>query len=310
MKAVVYQAPGAFGVVPVPDPQPGEGEVLLRVALAGMCGTDLHIHDGGFFAAFPLTPGHEIVGRVAAAGPGVGLAAGTLVAADNTVLCGHCPACQRDDPLFCENFYSLGVNGPGAFAEYVLVRAEKCFPTGDLDPRAAVMTEPVACAVHGMDVLALRPGSSVLLFGAGPSGLVLSQLLVRGGAARLTVAAPTQFKLDLAREFGADATVLLDREHPEAALEQLRRHAPGGFDAVVDATGAARLGGLSLELVRDGGTVLLYGMADEQAAIPVRPYEIFRRQLTIKGSFASSRTCSGWRNTTGRYRCCATNRRA
>jgi D-arabinitol dehydrogenase (NADP+) len=217
VKAVVYRTPGKFEVSPVPEPQPGPGEVL-----------------------------------------------------------------------FCENFYSLGINGPGGFAEFVLVQAGKCFPVGAMDPRAAVMTEPVACAVHGMDVLDLRPGSSVLVLGAGPSGLVLSQLLLHGGAARLTVAAPTKFKLDLATEFGADATVLLDRERPESALDQLRRQAPGGFDAVVDATGAARLSGLSLELVRDGGTVLVYGMADEQATILVRPYEIFRRQLTIKGSFAQT----------------------
>jgi D-arabinitol dehydrogenase (NADP+) len=117
---------------------------------------------------------------------------------------------------------------------------------------------------------------------------VLSQLLLHGGAARLTVAAPTKFKLDLAVEYGADATVLLDREHPEFALDQLRQQAPGGFDAVVDATGAARLTGLSMEVVRDGGTVLVYGMADEQDAIPFRPYEVFRRQLTIKGSFAQT----------------------
>ena len=288
MKAVVYRAPGVFDVASVPEPQPGPGEVLLQVSLAGMCGTDLHIHDGGFFSAFPLTPGHEITGVVAQTGDGVTLAPGTLVAADNTVLCGHCPPCQRDEPLFCENFYSLGVNGPGAFAEFVLVRAEKCFPVGAMDPRTAVMTEPVACAVHGIDVLDLRPGSSVLVFGAGPSGLVLSQLLLHGGAARLTVAAPTKFKLDLAAEYGADATVLLDREHPEFALDQLRQQAPGGFDAVVDATGVARLTGLSMEVVRNGGTVLVYGMADEQDAIPFRPYEVFRRQLTIKGSFAQT----------------------
>ena len=94
-----------------------------------MCGTDLHIHDGGFFSKYPLTPGHEIVGRVDAVGEGVaGIAVGQRVAADNTVLCGYCSSCRRDEPLFCRNFYSLGVNGPGAFAEFVTVLAEKCFP--------------------------------------------------------------------------------------------------------------------------------------------------------------------------------------
>ena len=128
-----------------------------------------------------------------------GLMVGQRVAADNTVLCGHCRLAGVTSRFFAANFYSLGVNGPGAFADYVIVRAEKCFPAEDLSPATAVMTEPTACAIHGMDVLGARPGSDVLLFGAGPTGLVLAQLLVHGGAARVTVAAPTEFKLALAR---------------------------------------------------------------------------------------------------------------
>ena len=125
MEAVVYDAPRQFEVKPVVTPEPGPEEVLLAVEMAGMCGTNLHIHEGGFFSRYPLTPGHEIVGQVASVGAEVeGLAIGQRVVADNTVLCGHCFYCQRDQPLFCRNFYSLGVNGPGAFAEYVTVRGE------------------------------------------------------------------------------------------------------------------------------------------------------------------------------------------
>ena len=254
-----------------------------------MCGTDLHIHDGGFFSQYPLTPGHEIVGRVESLGDAVnGLSVGQRVAADNTLLCGHCPACRRDEPLFCRNFFSLGVNGPGAFADYVIVRAEKCFAADDLSPSAAVMTEPTACAIHGMDVLDARPGSDVLLFGAGPTGLVLAQLLVHGGAARVTVAAPTEFKLALAREYGIDTTLKIDRADPGASIDKLRDNAPDGYDIVVEATGAVVVGELCLPLTRDGGTVLIYGMADEKALLPFHPYEVFRRELTVKGSFAQT----------------------
>jgi D-arabinitol dehydrogenase (NADP+) len=289
MRAVVYSAPRQFEVRTVPTPVPGVGEVRLAVEMAGMCGTDLHIHDGGFFSKYPLTPGHEIVGRVDALGEAVeGLAVGRRVAADNTVLCGHCTSCRRDEPLFCRNFYSLGVNGPGAFAEFVIVRAEKCFPADDLSPTTAVMTEPTACAIHGMDVLDLRPGSEVLVFGAGPTGLVLAQLLVHGGAARVTVAAPTEFKLALARAYGVDTTVQMDRGNPGASLATLRDAAPDGYDVVIEATGATAVGELCLPLARDGGTVLIYGMADEQAVLPLHPYEIFRRELTVKGSFAQT----------------------
>jgi D-arabinitol dehydrogenase (NADP+) len=289
MKAVVYDAPRDFDVRTIPTPEAGAGEVRLAVEMAGMCGTDLHIHKGGFFSKYPLTPGHEIVGRVDSVGEAVdGVAVGQRVAADNTVLCGHCLSCRRDKPLFCRNFYSLGVNGPGAFAEYVIVRAEKCFPADDLSLATAVMTEPTACAIHGMDVLNLRPGSDVLLFGAGPTGLVLAQLLVHGGAARVTVAAPTEFKLALAREYGVDTTVQIDRANPAASLATLRDGAPDGYDVVVEATGAIAVSELCLPLARDGGTVLIYGMADEKAVLSASPYEIFRRELTVKGSFAQT----------------------
>lgn len=289
MKAVVYEAARTFAVREVPTPDPRRGQVRLRVEIAGMCGTDLHLHEGGFFARYPLTPGHEIVGRVDALGEGVEeVAVGDLVVADNTDVCGRCPACRRNEPLFCAAFSSLGVNGPGAFAEYVVVGAEKCFPAGELDLHAAVVIEPTACAMHGMDVLALRPGSDVLLFGAGPSGLLLAQLLLHGGAARLTVAAPTPFKLDLARSFGVDGTVRLDRADPEPGIEELRHRAPDGYDVVVDATGASQVVAECTALARDGGTVFIYGMSDEQATVPLRPYEVFRRQLTIKGSFAQT----------------------
>ena len=289
MRAVVYSAPRQFEVRTVPTPEPGAGEVRLAVEMAGMCGTDLHIHDGGFFSKYPLTPGHEIVGRVDTIGEGVAdLAVGQRVAADNTVLCGYCSSCRRDEPLFCRNFYSLGVNGPGAFAEYVIVLAEKCFPADDLDPATAVMTEPTACAIHGMDVLNLRPGSDVLLFGAGPTGLVVAQLLVHGGAARVTVAAPTEFKLALARAYGVDKTVRINKADPGASLADLRNHAPDGYDVVVEATGAAAVGEMCVPLVRDGGTVLIYGMADENVLLPIHTYEVFRRELTVKGSFAQT----------------------
>jgi D-arabinitol dehydrogenase (NADP+) len=289
MKAAVYDGPRRFAVKEVADPKPGPGEIVLATAMTGVCGTDLHIHDGGFFSAYPLIPGHEIVGRVEAVGEGViDLAPGQLVAADNTDLCGSCYFCQRDQPLFCRNFRSLGVNAPGGFADLVLVAAAKCFPADDLALEVVVMTEPTACAMHGMDVLDLRPGSDVLLFGAGPTGLVLSQLILHGGAARMTVAAPTAFKLELARAYGVDETVQVDRADPSAAIDRLRSMAPQGYDVVVDATGAEGIIEQCPGLLKDGGTFLVYGMAAEDVRVPFSPYEVFRRELTIKGSFAQT----------------------
>jgi D-arabinitol dehydrogenase (NADP+) len=168
----------------------------------------------------------------------------------------------------------------------MLAPAAQCFPVDDLELAVAVLAEPTACAVHGLDVLQLRPGSDVLVLGAGPTGLVLAQLLLHGGASRLTVAAPTAFKLERARAFGADNVVEITRGDEAATVARLRELAPRGFDVVDDATGSAAVSEVTIALLRDGGTALWYGLVREDARASISPYEIFRRELTIKGSFA------------------------
>jgi D-arabinitol dehydrogenase (NADP+) len=287
VKAVVYSAPETFEVTDVPDPVPGPGEAVVRPTLTGVCGTDLHIHSGGFFASYPLTPGHEIVGEVVALGDGVaGLAPGQQVVVDNASACGHCASCGRGEPLFCENFHSLGVNGPGGFAERVVSRADKVFFADDLPTDLAVLAEPLACAIHGMDVLDLTPGADVVMIGSGTTGLLLAQLVLHGGASRVTVAGPTEFKLRLAESFGIDRVVQVSRDDPDGTVASLQALAPGGYDVAIDATGASSVVQHLPDLVRDNGTVLVYGMCDESDRVSWSPYDIFRRQLTVKGSFA------------------------
>ncbi|MCA0332295.1 MAG: zinc-binding dehydrogenase, partial [Actinobacteria bacterium] len=172
------------------------------------------------------------------------------------------------------------------FAEYVLASANRCFIVNDLDAEVAVFAEPTACVVHGLDKLELTPGARVLLIGAGPTGLVLTQLLRASGAGYLVVAAPSQHKLDIALERGADLIVQVDRANPTAAYDQLREVAGTGFDYVIDATGAITVLNEALALLRVGGTVFVYGMTAESAEWTIAPYDVFRRELTIKGSFA------------------------
>lgn len=289
MKAVVFREGAQWAVEEVPRPNPQEGQVLLEVIRTGVCGTDEHLLHGGFIAKLPLIPGHEILGRVVEHGPGVtSPPIGTVVAVDNTIHCGHCEPCLTGRALFCENFVSLGCNDAGGFAEYVAVQAAKTIDVAGMDITTAGLAEPTACAVHGADVLALRPGSDVLVFGAGPTGLILAQLLRASGAARVVVAAPTASKLKLARRLGIDETVQIDRGDPDAAEDALRALAPKGFDAVVEATGSTAVFELAVRLTATGGTVLVYGLAGEDATAKVFPYEIFARELTIKGSFAQA----------------------
>ena len=298
MKAVRYAEPEHWQLADLPDPEPGPGEVRIRVRATGVCGTDVHLHHGEFGHVYPLVPGHEVVGEVDVAGasvPGIGagdssgngLAAGDLVAVDNMVSCGTCAMCRQARPAFCASLRAMGVFEDGGFAEYLVVPAVNCHPAGDLGPDVAVLAEPTACALHGIDVLAPRPGCDALIFGAGPTGLILAQLLRAAGAARVTVAAPTAAKLELAAGWGAE-TVLASRAAPEQTAQQLRGLAPDGFDVVIDATGVPAVLEQCPPLTAVGGTVLVYGVTPEQAVWPVSPYDVFRRELTIKGSFSQA----------------------
>jgi D-arabinitol dehydrogenase (NADP+) len=288
MKAVVYDAPKRYEVREIAKPEPGPGEVRIKVIQVGLCGTDLHIHNGDFNAVFPLIPGHELVGTVDAWGIGVtGFEAGEQVTVNPNIYCGTCEFCLAGRLILCTDMKGLGSNFPGFFAEYVTVRHDLVFSVEGIDPDVAVFTEPAACAMHGLETLQVRPGSTALVFGAGPTGLLLAQLVKNGGAASVTVAAPTQFKLDTAAALGVDHTVLIDREDGELNRQRLlEASGAGGYDYVIEATGSTAVGDICVSLTRNGGTVLVYGVTRADETVTFHPFDVFRREITIKGSFA------------------------
>lgn len=283
----MYDAARTFSVREVPTPEAGPGDVLIKVLRTGICGTDLHIHEGHFNARFPLIPGHEVVGTVEAVGEGTrGFAAGDQVSVNPNVNCRQCAYCRAGRPLLCTELKGLGTNWPGSFAEYLSMPSEFVYSVAGLDPDVAVFTEPASCAVHGLETLQVRPGSSALIFGAGPTGLLFAQLLKHGGAARVTVAASTQFKLDRALALGIDEVLLMDRSDLPASVGTLGEMSGGGFDIVVEATGSPSVGEQCVPLTRSGGTVLVYGVTEPTARVSFSPFDVFRREITIKGSFA------------------------
>jgi D-arabinitol dehydrogenase (NADP+) len=287
MRAVIYSAPRVFAVEDISPTEPGPRDVLIRVHQTGLCGTDKHLHEGEFLAAFPLVPGHEIVGRVESTGEEVSdLAPGQLVTVNPNSSCGRCDECRRGRQLLCRDLAGIGSNRHGGFAEFVTVPAEAVFDVDGMDPDVAVFAEPTACALHGLETLQPRPGSSALVLGAGASGLLLAQLLATGGVAHVTVAAPSRGRLDRADALGVDSTVQIDRASPEASARMLYEHSGGGYDYVVEATGSARVGAQCVGLTKAGGTVMIYGVTHPGDTFPVHPYDLFRREITIKGSFA------------------------
>ncbi|MEP6648596.1 MAG: zinc-dependent alcohol dehydrogenase family protein [Lapillicoccus sp.] len=288
MKAVVYDAPRSYEVTEIPTPQAGPGEVRIKVTQVGVCGTDLHIHHGDFNAVFPLIPGHELVGTVETLGEGMTrFTLGEQVTVNPNIYCGQCDYCLAGRLILCSNAKGLGSNYPGFFAEYVVVAAGLVFSVEGIDADTAVFTEPAACAMHGVETLAPRPGSTALVFGAGPTGLLLAQLLRSSGVAHVTVAAPSKFKLETARSLGVDRTVLIDRSDPTGNETRLRdASGTDGYDYVVEATGSTTVGDICVPLTRNGGTVMVYGVTRNEELVKFHPFDVFRREITIKGSFA------------------------
>jgi D-arabinitol dehydrogenase (NADP+) len=287
MKAIVYDAPRRFQYKDVPEPEIEADDILVRINACGVCGTDLHIHEGEFGPRFPLIPGHEFTGEIVALGSDVkNLKQGQRVVGNSNEACGKCFYCMRGNFLLCLNLRSYGVTQDGGFAQYLRIKADRIFPINHLSPREAVMVEPSACALHGMEVLAMKPGSDVLLFGAGPTGQVLAQLLKLNGAGRLVVAAPAGPKLDLIGRLAGDEIVAIDRSDPKKHRSRLHELSPTGFDYIVEATGSASVCEDALQFARRGGTLLVYGVYPETDSVRFNPFDLFRREITIKGSFA------------------------
>ncbi|KAI9792431.1 MAG: hypothetical protein M1816_002315 [Peltula sp. TS41687] len=288
MKALRYSKPEVYGVEEVPLPALRDNDVMIKVKACGVCGTDLHIHEGEFLAKFPLIPGHETVGVVAALGKDVkGFEVGERVCADNSELCGTCFYCRRGNLLLCENFEAHGVTMNGGFAEYCAYPAGRVFKIKNLSDVDATLLEPASCACHGLEKIAPKMGSTVLMFGAGPTGLVLAQLLRLNGGCHVTVAAPGGLKMELAQKLGAgDTYIELSRSNPDEQFQKLKADNPYGFDIVVEATGSPKILEDAINYVRRGGKLVVYGVYSSSARVSWPPSKIFGDEITILGSFS------------------------
>jgi 2-desacetyl-2-hydroxyethyl bacteriochlorophyllide A dehydrogenase len=284
MRAVVFPAPESVAVEHVDDPVCAPDEVIVQVSLAGICGTDLHIYRNEYMSSFPLIPGHEFGGVVAEVGRSVqDLRRGDRVAVDPNLYCNSCDFCRDQQNNHCLNWQGVGITRPGGFAEYVAVPARACYrlPEGLTDSQAAFI-EPLSCVIHALKRLRTSPGDDVLIFGSGPLGLVLVQALRHSGAARVVVVGRRPERLALARQFGAAEAILAGPGQAGA----LRDLAPRGFAIVIDATGVPAVIEQALDYLKPRGQYLVFGVAPMQATITLRPYDIFRNDWTIVGSFA------------------------
>jgi L-iditol 2-dehydrogenase len=280
MKAALLREFGSLEVAEVPVPEPGAGEVLVRVRACGICGTDLKIVAGAYRGtwppALPFIIGHEWSGEVAALGPGTersGLAVGDRVVAENHTGCGACPMCRAGRYNLCERvrepgFKLYGHTAPGALAEYAVRPAVALHKV----PRAvtgvsAALVNQGALTVHAARRARLGPGASAVVFGPGLLGLLMLQVARAAGATTVVVVGRGP-RLGIAAGLGASAVVNYSRQDPVAGV----REATGGrgADCVFDCSGNPAVVAQALRCARRGGTVALLGLAGGATAeLPV-----------------------------------------
>jgi 2-desacetyl-2-hydroxyethyl bacteriochlorophyllide A dehydrogenase len=284
MQAVVFRGAGEWRLEDVPRPQIGAGDdVLLRVNRASICGTDIHIL--AVPPGHPATPGsilgHEYVATVTEIGDGVrNVEAGDRVVIDPNITCGLCEYCRLGLANLCENMTTLGIFRHGGLAEFNLAPAKALHKISkDVAPERATLAEPLSCVLHAFEKSALVPGESVAILGAGPIGLLFLMMFKAAGAGKVFVIEPTEFRRRMAERLGADAAFDPTSEDFAAEVKAITRI---GVDVAVDAAG--KLLAESLELVRRGGRVILFGV-NQHAEARLNQYAITRYEVSIFGSF-------------------------
>lgn len=280
MKAVVVEEPNEVVVKDVPDPTPNAGEALIKVEACGICGTDIHVIRGEFEPTrYPIIPGHEFCGEVVGLGEGVtNLTVGDFVAVDPSLYDGTCAQCRAGHFNLCENWNGIGVGRTnGACAELVVVPAANAFRLpGDSPRHWGTLVEPLACAVHGLDLVNAEVGKDWLIYGAGTMGLMLAQCAREAGASRIEMVELNPGRHDLADRIAADRVA--------TSANELDR--PRGWDVVIDATGAVPAIEDGLKRVARGGTFLVFGVANADALAKFSPFRVYNDEIKIIGSMA------------------------
>lgn len=287
MKAFVIKKPYEAGVYEVERPVAKANEVLIKVAAAGFCGTDIHTFKGEHVTDYPIIPGHEFSGVVVETGNEVTqFKTGDPVIADPNVFCEKCFYCKQNKQIHCENIQVIGNTRNGAFAEYVTVPERCVFHADGLDLVVGSMAEPLACVINSHNKAAVPVGANVLICGAGTIGLMQLLMAKRRGAATVTIIDLKEPQLEKAKQLGADNAIMSDSN----VQEKLRALYPRGFDFIIEATGVPKVAEMAIKLLADTGTYIAFGVCPTDSEIKVNPFDIYYRDLKIIGSYALEKT--------------------
>lgn len=290
VKAIVIEGRDKLSLKELPRPSIGSNEVLIRVKYCGICGTDLHIFKGEFPVKYPLVPGHEFSGVVEEVGEGVtSLRPGDKVTVDPNISCGKCYYCRTGRANFCEYWKAIGINLPGAYAEYVKAPEPNVYklPEG-VELQEAAFTEPLSCVLHGLKRIEVRLGSSVAIFGLGPIGLLHLQMVKRMGASLVIGVDLIEEKIELAEKLGADYVINPSKEDAAERIKELTKGR--GVDIAIEASGSLKAFQDALRSLDYSGKLLVFGVAPQRALVNLSPFQLYRRELSIIGSFINPYT--------------------
>lgn len=292
MKGAIFYGKHNLKVEDIKIPELRPDEVLIKVHACGICGTDMHIFDGdeGAAATPPGTVlGHEFAGEIVRVGTDVtDVVPGERVCVDPNKLCGRCYFCKSGIGHFCTDITGIGTTVNGGFAEYCAVPVSQVYklPEGTSYAQAA-MTEPVACCLHGIDMCNIKHGDTVAVIGAGMIGLIMLQLARLGGAKQVIVLEPIESKRRLAEKLGADITVDSVNEDVRAVLDA---NEINQIDVVIECVGKTETIETGIDIAGKNSTVMMFGLTKPGDDLKIKPFEIFKKEITLKASYINPYT--------------------
>lgn len=290
MRAAVTREAGIINMEEVADPVMKPDQVKVKIAYAGLCGTDPENLEHRFGLMPPEAYkgdrilGHEASGTIAAIGSEVKnkFKVGQRVAMNFRSACGACWYCQNGMEHYCRT----AEGSSGCFAEYAVYPESAIYPlTDDISMEAGAMLEPVSVAVHAIDQAKVTTGSSVAVCGGGPIGLLCLEMALKAGAARTMLSEPVAEKRALAKKLGADLVVNPFNEDIEAAGKKLTDGR--GFSVVIDASGSVKAAKQCIALADNCGTILWAAVYGKDVEIGVSPFLMYAKELTITSTFVS-----------------------
>lgn len=287
MKALakLHAEPGIW-MTDAEKPEYGYNDLLIKIKKTAICGTDVHIYKWDEWSQqtipVPMVVGHEYVGEVAAMGDGVrGFELGDRVSGEGHITCGHCRNCRAGRRHLCRNTVGVGVNRPGAFAEYLVIPAENAFKLpDDISDDLAAIFDPFGNAVHTALAFDLV-GEDVLITGAGPIGIMAAAVARHVGARHVVITDVNPYRLELATKMGATRAVDVSKEKLKDVMNELGMKE--GFDVGLEMSGVPSAFSQMLETMNHGGKIAMLGIPPQSVAIDWN--QVIFKGLTIKGIY-------------------------